>query len=137
MRAIVLALAFAATLVVAAPAPAATTLRFFHSPSRNIDCVLASDSARCDIRAHTFRAPPRPSFCDLEWGSVLSVGKTSRRGGFACVGDTARDPKSRALAYGKSLRVGSMRCVSRTDGMRCNNRRGHGFLLGRAAYRLF
>jgi hypothetical protein len=136
MRAIVLVLA--ATLIVAAPASApASTLRFFHSPSRNIDCVLAGDSARCDIRSHTFRAPPRPSFCDLEWGSVLSVAKTSRRGGFACVGDTARDPKSRALAYGKTLRVGSMRCVSRTDGMRCNNRRGHGFLLGRAAYRLF
>jgi hypothetical protein len=136
MRAIVLVLA--ATLVLAAPASAsAATLRFFHSPSRNIDCVLAGDSARCDIRVRTFRAPPRPSFCDLEWGSVLSVGKTSRRGGFACVGDTARDPKSRALAYGKTLRVGSMRCVSRLDGMRCNNRRGHGFLLGRAAYRLF
>ena len=135
MRAIVLALA--AMLVSAAPAPAASTLRFFHSPSRNIDCVLTSDSARCDIRSRTFRAPKRPSFCDLEWGSVLSVGKTSRRGSFACVGDTARDPRSPVLAYGKSLRVGSMRCVSRTDGMRCNNRRGHGFLLGRAAYRLF
>ena len=135
MRAIVLVLA--ATLVVAAPASAASTLRFFHSPSRNIDCVMTSDTARCDLRAHTFTAPRRPSSCDLEWGSVLSVGKTSKRGGFACVGDTARDPKSRALAYGKKVRVGSMRCVSRTDGMRCNNRRGHGFLAGRTAYRLF
>jgi hypothetical protein len=136
MRAIVLALA--AALVLAAPASArASTLRFFHSPSRNIDCVLSSASARCDIRAHTFRAPPRPSFCDLEWGSVLAIDKTGRRGGFACVGDTARDPKSRALAYGRTLRAGSIRCASRLDGMRCNNRRGHGFLVGRAAYRLF
>jgi hypothetical protein len=136
MRAIVLALAAALMLALPAAAPA-QTLRFFHSPSGNIDCVLASDSARCDIRAHTFTPPPRPAFCDLEWGSVLSVGKTSRRGGFACVGDTARDPKAKALAYGKTLRVGSLRCVSRTDGVRCNNRRGHGFLVGRAAYRLF
>ena len=135
MRVIVLALA--ATLVLAAPAPAASTLRFFHSPSRNIDCVLTSDSARCDIRSRTFEAPPRPSSCDLDWGSVLSVGKTSSRGRFGCVGDTARDPRSPALAYGRSLRVGSMRCVSRRDGIRCNNRRGHGFALGRAAYRLF
>jgi hypothetical protein len=135
MRAIVLALA--AVLLLAAPAPAAQTLRFFHSPSRNIDCVLTSDSARCDLRAHAFTAPPRPRSCDLEWGSVLAVSKTSRRGGFGCVGDTARDPKSRALAYGRSVRVGSMRCVSRRDGMRCDNRRGHGFLASRAAYRLF
>jgi len=140
MRALPAGLLLVAALVLAAPATAADplrALRFFHSPSGNIDCVLASDSARCDIRAHTFKPPPRPAFCDLEWGSVLSVGKTSRRGGFACVGDTARDPKAKALAYGKTLRVGSLRCVSRTDGVRCNNRRGHGFLVGRAAYRLF
>jgi hypothetical protein len=30
-----------------------------------------------------------------------------------------------------------MRCTSRTDGVRCVNRRGHGFLVGRTAYRLF
>ncbi|MEA2666647.1 MAG: hypothetical protein QOI11_3591 [Candidatus Eremiobacteraeota bacterium] len=124
-------------LVSPAVASAAGTLRFFHSPSGNIDCFVASDSARCDIRVRSFAAPKRPARCDLEWGSSLSVAKTSRRGGFACVGDTTRDPRARALAYGHSIAAGSLRCTSRTDGVRCVNRRGHGFLVGRAAYRLF
>src|ERR1044072_5186872 len=123
-------------LALAPAAPAATTFRFFHSPSRNIDCVISADEARCDLRAHSFRAPPRPKSCDLEWGSVVAVGKASRRGGFACVGDTARDPKATTLPYGKTIRAGGMRCTSRTDGMRCANRRGHGFLVSRSKYRL-
>jgi hypothetical protein len=126
------------TLLLAAPAAApAATLRFFHSPSRNIDCVLTSADARCDIRRFTFKPPRKPASCDLDWGSVLTVARTSRRGAFGCVGDTARDPRSPVLAYGRSLSVGTMRCTSRTDGMRCSNRRGHGFLLARTRYRLF
>jgi len=134
MRAALLALAL---LLALAPAAPAATFRFFHSPSGNIDCVISADNARCDIRAHSFRAPPRPKSCDLEWGSVVAVGKASRRGRFACVGDTARDPKATRLAYGRTIRAGAMRCTSRTDGMRCANGRGHGFLIGRAKYRLF
>jgi hypothetical protein len=123
-------------LVVAAPA-GADTLRFFRAPSGNIDCLVSEGYARCDIRTHTFKAPRRPATCDLEWGSVLSVGKANRRGGFACVGDTARDPSARALPYGRSIAVGRVRCTSRTDGIRCRNRFGRGFLVGRTAYRLF
>jgi hypothetical protein len=126
----------AGLLATAAPA-GADTLRFFHSPSGNIDCLVSEGYARCDIRAHTFKAPTRPAACDLEWGSVLSVGKANRRGGFACVGDTVRDPSAKALAYGRSISVGRVRCTSRPDGVRCRNRFGRGFLLGRTAYRLF
>jgi hypothetical protein len=81
--------------------------------------------------------PARPESCDLEWGSTISVSAPSRRGGFGCGGDTVRDPKAKALAFGKTIRVATMRCTSRTDGVRCANGRGHGFLIGRAAYRLF
>ncbi|MEA2193590.1 MAG: hypothetical protein QOG42_24, partial [Solirubrobacteraceae bacterium] len=81
-------------LALAAPASAADPLRFFRSPSANIDCLVTNDYARCDIRARSFTAPRRPARCDLEWGSSLSVAKASRRGGFACVGDTVRDPKA-------------------------------------------
>ena len=135
MRSAVLSIAL--LLAFAASAPAATTFHFFHSPSKNIDCVIYNDNARCDLRAHSFKAPPRPKRCDLEWGSVVSVGKASKRGGFACVGDTARDPKAKTLAYGKTIRAGSMHCTSRTDGIRCANGRGHGFLVSRQAYKLF
>jgi hypothetical protein len=136
-RTLPLGFALLLVLVLAPSAPAATTFHFFHSPSRNIDCVISGDEARCDIRRHSFRAPPRPRSCDLEWGSVVAVGKASKRGGFACVGDTARDPKAKTLAYGKTIRAGGMRCTSRTDGIRCHNDRGHGFLLARARYLLF
>jgi hypothetical protein len=140
MRALPAVLLVALAAVLAAPAGAAgrlPTLHFFHSPSGNIDCVVSSDSARCDIRVKTFRSPPRPARCDLDWGGALAVAKTSRRGSFACIGDTVRDPHARSLAYGRSIVAGSMRCTSRTDGVRCANRRGHGFLVGRTAYRLF
>jgi hypothetical protein len=130
-------LAVVGALLAAASPAGADTLRFFHSPSGNIDCLVSEGYARCDIRAHTFKAPKRPAACDLEWGSVLSVGKANRRGGFACVGDTVRDPSARALPYGRSIVVGRVRCTSRADGIRCRNRFGRGFLLGRTAYRLF
>jgi hypothetical protein len=140
MRALPAGLLLVVALVLAAPATGADplrALRFFHSPSGNIDCLVSPDSARCDIRVKSFRSPPRPARCDLDWGGALAVGKTSRRGSFACIGDTVRDPRARSLAYGRSIVAGSLRCTSRTDGVRCVNHRGHGFLVGRTAYRLF
>ena len=137
MRAALLSLALLAAALALPAATPADTFRFFHSPSGNIDCVVSGDFARCDIRARTFKAPRRPASCDLEWGSTLTVARKSRRGAFGCVGDTARDPKAKALAFGRSIRVATMRCTSRIDGVRCHNGRGHGFLVGRAAYRLF
>jgi hypothetical protein len=139
MRATLLGLALLlVALALPAVAPAAT-LRFFHSPSGNIDCLVSSYQARCDIRSHTFTSPPKPARCDLDWGQSIAVGKASRRGGFACIGDTVRDPtgKAKALAYGRTLHAGTLHCTSQTAGMRCANARGHGFLVGRASYRLF
>jgi hypothetical protein len=127
---------FAVLLGPASPA-AADTLRFFHSPSGNIDCLVSDGYARCDIRAHTFKTPKRPAGCELDWGFAVTVRATNRRGRFACVGDTVRAPKARSLAYGRSIGVGRVRCTSRTDGIRCTNRFRRGFLIGRTAYRLF
>ncbi len=136
-RVTIVLLGLAAGLALPATAPAAETFRFFASPWRNIGCVVSRDTARCDIVRHTWKAPRRPASCELDWGSYLTVGRTSRRGAFACVGDTARDPKAKRLALGRSIRVGTMRCSSRADGVRCANGRGHGFLVGVTAYRLF
>lgn len=117
----------------AAPAQAGS----FRSPSGNIGCVILSDYARCDVRARTFHAPARPASCDLEYGDAIGVGRKSRRGSFVCHGDTARDPRARKLAYGRSISVGSMRCTSSTAGIRCANRSGHGFFVARERYELF
>ena len=128
---------FALLMLGPVPPAAGATLRFFHSPSGNIDCLVSAGYARCDIRARTFKTPKRPATCELDWGSAVSVGATNRRSAFACVGDTVRAPNARSLAYGRSLSVGRVRCTSRVDGIRCTNRFGRGFLVGRTAYRLF
>ena len=56
----------------------------------------------------------------------------------ACVGDTALDPRAPVLAYGKSkVYAKSFRCTSRTSGLRCQNKAGHGFFLSRAKQSIF
>lgn len=137
MRTLIICIALALTGSTTAAAAVPKGFHFFHSPTRNIDCLVTKDAARCDLRQHSFRPPPRPKRCDLEWGSVLEIGKSNRRGGFGCVGDTVRDPSAKTLPYGHSVREGGIHCTSRTDGMRCANSRGHGFLVSRQAYKLF
>ena len=128
-----LAVACAAVLGAAAPASAAT---FFESPSHNIGCVISQNGARCDIRAHTWKPPPKPRSCPVDWGFGLIVG----RRGFAswvCAGDTAFGGK-KVLAYRKSISRGRFTCTSRRDGMRClNERNDHGFKLARRSARWF
>lgn len=115
----------ASALLLAAPAGAAV---YFHSPSGNIGCGLARYGARCDIRNHSWRAPPKPRKCHQDWGGGLTVGKRGK-GEFFCAGDTVLGV-GRALPYGRALRQGRFICRSRTDGMRCVNvRTRHGFRL--------
>lgn len=109
----------------------------FLTPSGNIGCYVLKDSARCDVKARSWRAPAKPRACDLEWGDAIGVGPQSRKASFVCHGDTARDPRARRLAYGRTIKVGPMRCTSRTDGVRCANALGHGFFVSRQSYRLF
>ena len=131
MRAALLALL--AALVVAAPAGAAT---FFETPTHNIGCVVSASGARCDIREHAWKPPPKPRSCPVDWGFGLTVG----RRGFAhwvCAGDTVFGGK-RVLGYRKSIRRGRFTCTSRRDGVRCvNTRNEHGFKLGRRLVRWF
>jgi hypothetical protein len=122
-----LAVAVSALLVAAAPASAYT---FFETPSHNIGCVISKSGARCDIREHAWKPPPKPKSCHVDWGFGLTVG----RRGFAewvCAGDTVFGGK-RTLGYRESLKRGRFECTSFRDGMRCVNlRNDHGFKLGR------
>jgi hypothetical protein len=44
----------------------------------------------------------------------------------------------RTLRYGKTFRVGKLRCTSRRTGLTCKNAKNHGWWLGRyVGYRLF
>ncbi|MEA2332511.1 MAG: hypothetical protein QOH58_2649 [Thermoleophilaceae bacterium] len=131
MRALVVALA--ASLVVAAPASAAT---FFKTPSGNIGCVISKSVARCDISEKAWTPPPKPASCPVDWGNGLVV---SRRGSarFTCAGDTVLGGQ-RVLGYGDDISRGRFRCVSRRNGVRCvNTRNEHGFKLSRHVARWF
>jgi hypothetical protein len=109
----------------------------FLSPSRNIACILASQtSARCDIKAHTWRVGKPKGCIDLNYGDSLSVGLHGR-GFVTCHGDTTFD-RYRVLAYGHSVGAGPFTCSMASSGVTCSNRRTrHGFLLSRARIRLF
>ena len=121
-----------------AAAPPAHAITFFESPSHNIGCALSAKSGvRCDIRAHTWKPPPKPSSCDVDWANGLEV----TRRGFAhwvCAGDTVFTGSGRALGYRKSIQRGRFKCTSYRNGMRCvNTRNQHGFKLARRAARWF
>jgi hypothetical protein len=115
---------------------AASVVVSFRTPSGNIGCTFASGlgpgpNLRCDIRSGLKSMPPRPRNCDLDWGFGYSMAPTGRAQ-VVCAGDTALIPTSRVLRYGSSWSRGGFTCKSRVQGLRCRNRRGHGFFLSRA-----
>lgn len=128
--------AVAATLWVAQVGPASAATRhvsWFGSPSGNVSCMIYGGVARCDLRTHTYSAPARPPYCDLEYGDSISVG-TRGKAYFTCHGDTLFG-SSTVLRYGQTTRVGSLQCTSLTTGMSCVNlRTGHGFLISKSKH---
>ena len=122
-------------------------LTSFVTPSRNIECLIgtypsganpaASDQfVRCDVRRTYATLPPRPRDCDLDWGTVATLAPAGRGQWGACVSD-AVGPGAVVLAYGKSINKAPFRCTSRTTGLTCTNRAGHGFRLSREYVRTF
>ncbi|HEV2873751.1 MAG TPA: DUF6636 domain-containing protein [Thermoleophilaceae bacterium] len=124
-------------IVLLASAERASAITFFQSPSGNIGCAIGKGSGvRCDISERDWQPPPKPAACRLDWGHALGVNRRGA-GHFICAGDTTLG-QGRRLAYGKAIRRGRFRCVSRRSGMRCANRRnGHGFSLSRERARRF
>jgi hypothetical protein len=132
-------LAAASLPMVAAPA-SAYRVRTFHTPGGNIGCGIVTDgpegSARCDIRHHRWKAPPKPHSCPLDYGNGLVVGNHGRAE-FTCAGDTVLG-QGRVLPVGQVARLGRFRCKSLRGAVRCVNRRtGHGFRLSRRVARRF
>ena len=131
-------LALALTLL-AAPA-VAQDLLFFHAPSGNIHCMIATgdwSQARCDIMQLKSKIPPAPADCDLDWGHAFAIGLQDTKGARACVGDTVADPAGMTLAYGDHVDLGGFRCSSEPTGMTCTNPAGHGFTIAKATQILF
>jgi hypothetical protein len=119
----------------AAPYGTGDVLEFFRTPSGNIGCAYAHfagepASLRCDIGSGLVPLPPRPKDCDLDWGFGYTLGVRGPAQ-VLCAGDTARDPRARAIAYGDTWRRGGFTCRSRTVWLICRNASGRGFLLSR------
>jgi hypothetical protein len=113
-------------------------LKTFRTPSGNIGCAMYEGGARCDIRKRDWKPLPRPAACSREvgYGQGLEV-PPGGEAGFVCAGDTALDPTASSLAYGTASRVGGSECISRTDGITCVNRAGHGFFISVQSYQVF
>jgi len=113
-------------------------LKTFRTPSGNIGCAMYEGGARCDIRKRDWKPLPRPAACSQEvgYGQGLEV-PAGGEAGFVCAGDTALDPTASSLAYGTASRVGGSECISRTDGITCVNRAGHGFFISVQSYQVF
>ncbi|WP_088318363.1 DUF6636 domain-containing protein [Kineosporia sp. R_H_3] len=116
----------------------------FRSPSGRILCAVRDSdgadpgSARCDVLDNTWKNPPKPAGCELDWGSSVEVTQGAGKARFACVGDVATDGPA-PLGYGRAVLVGSILCISRTTGVECLTVDGsnHGFRVSRAAYKLY
>lgn len=132
---VLIATAVIATCSLAA-ASSAAAFKGFVSPTRNIGCVMDREAVRCDIRDHSWQSPPKPKYCDVDYGGGVAVGH-SGKAEFVCAGDTTLEAGP-VLPYGESISKGRFRCTSMETGMRCvNKRNGHGFLLSKQKVKLF
>lgn len=111
--------------------------QFFQMPSHNIFCAYVPPDARypaalrCDILSGLHPEPK--ASCDLDWTGVSM--NVRGRASASCAGDTVAMRRARVLAYGTTWKVGGFTCLSRTTGLRCTNRGGHGLFLARERWR--
>ncbi|HET6505836.1 MAG TPA: DUF6636 domain-containing protein [Baekduia sp.] len=115
----------------------ASSITTFQTPSHGIACAYSTSPAslRCDVRDVADR-PKRPKSCELDYGDAFGLDAQGRARRL-CVGDTVADPKAKVIAYGTTQHHGPFTCTSRTTGLRCATKAGHGFSLSRETQKLF
>jgi hypothetical protein len=125
-----------ALFLVAAPA-ASAVYQPFRTPSGNIGCYYSTGPAflRCDTAYDTSFTGKR-SCPNGDYGRAFGMSPRGHARAL-CVGDTALNRQAPAIAYGHSKRFGPYSCTSRTSGLTCHNRAGHGWTLSRQRQRLF
>ena len=116
----------------------------FATPSKNIGCDWyenadsGSNGIECAIIQATFKEPPKPKSCDLDWnGRQVSLNTKAYKGG--CRGDIMQaiyllqtGANLPALAYGKAYAYSTLACFSDESGLTCwNVKNHHGFKLSR------
>lgn len=125
-----------AGLALAAPGASSGLGVHFSTPSKNIGCHGESIFVRCDIAVTRAKPPPKPRSCQYDWGNYFELRQRGRPRRL-CASDSALGSR-RILGYGRTQRIGlRITCTSRTTGLTCRNRDGHGFFLSRERVRLF
>jgi hypothetical protein len=119
-------------LVLVFPASASAAFSFFQTPSHKIGCAYSSSPAnlRCDIRTGLKPPPAKPRGCMNDWTFGYEIGPRGRAR-TVCAGDSVFSPTARVVRYGTMWHGGAFTCKSRTTGLRCQNKGGHGFFLSR------
>jgi uncharacterized protein DUF6636 len=141
MRRAILLVAAVCTVAAAGQAASAPSVRLigFRMPSRNIACQYFRAEfghkavIRCDLLSGLRPQPTR--HCELDWAGVAMTrrGKASP----VCAGDTVYDKRLRILHYGHTWKHRGIGCKSTRAGLKCHNRRGHGFFLSRQRWRVY
>jgi hypothetical protein len=108
---------------------ASAKVRWFHSPSGNIQCQVSANDARGNSAyCQTFERPQSVT--------LRRSGKMDLCRGIKCLGNGPEDAFT--LLYGHSVRVGPFRCTSLKRGIRCRLiARRTGFLINRNHVRRF
>lgn len=144
LRAMLVASLIGTVLALATPGGGAVSDVYadFKLPSGNIVCGYSYFEGerpylRCEILSRLRPLPAKPSGCtEGVWGRAVGMQDRSRAGGL-CITDTVVNPSAPVLGYGKTWSRGGFTCTSRTTGLTCKNRVGHGWFLSRERSYLF
>ncbi len=117
---------------------------YFKTPSGNIICNYSIGPTRfvdCGVRSG-LKPAVRPRHCNVgdPIHDRIDLPGSGRPAVPRCAGDPGPflgyQDHPRTLGYGRHWSGGGMRCTSRTRGLTCRNRGGHGFFLSRARWHL-
>jgi hypothetical protein len=131
LRTMCLAIMLAAALLLPPTGTEQASALGWKSPSGNIICGPLYSKVVCLILKQDFVDAP----CDGTYSTSGSVGRTGRARLFTgCFGGAPMNygPPIRTIPYGSRFKYLGVKCVSKTTGMKCSNRSGHGFKLRRA-----
>jgi Family of unknown function (DUF6636) len=137
--------ACALALPAASLAAPSAILPGFRSPSGNIKCLSVPGPPPflyCTVGQASY-AKKLTAYCaqpriGVDWAG-FTLGRRGK-GSVECSGGTLYDPSTQhphyvTLAYGKTWRLSVFTCTSRTTGVTCRNRAGHGLFVSRESYR--
>jgi hypothetical protein len=134
----------AATLVLVAVMPASATAApqqasfTFRTPG-GVRCEIEAPGAyaeallRCDVRTVLKPRLRRPKGCRYHYGSSLEL-RAKGRVFAGCVRDAIAAPGP-TIRAGKTYKRGPFTCKAARSGVSCRNPAGHGFFVGKSAWR--